>query len=50
LLILILHDSRNLGPFGSNKKFLYTIHRSALLRRDRMQIYLPCDVRQGVAQ
>jgi preprotein translocase subunit SecG len=29
LLILTLHDSPNLGPFGSNKKFLHSIHRSA---------------------
>jgi hypothetical protein len=38
-----------LGPFGSNKKFLHSFHRSALLRRDRVQIDLPCDLRRRVA-
>ncbi len=45
LLIWPLLGSRNLGPFGSNKKLLDFFNRFALLFRNRMQIDLPCDFR-----
>jgi hypothetical protein len=36
--------------FGSNKKPLHTFHCSALLRWDRVQINLPCNIWRFVAQ
>jgi hypothetical protein len=42
-------DITRLVQSWSNKKFLHAIHRSPLLRRDRMQIYLPRDLRRSVA-
>jgi hypothetical protein len=36
--------------FGSNEKLPHSLHRSALFRWDRVQIYLSRDLRRRVAQ